>query len=44
MYKSEDRKTQMLFKELFPFGGQLDRENEWIKLSEMIPWVELEEV
>jgi hypothetical protein len=26
-----------------PFGGKLSRENRWIKMAELIPWVELED-
>jgi hypothetical protein len=36
--------TENLFKELFPYGGQLDQNNQWIKLSDIIPWDELEEI
>lgn len=43
-YKSRDRKTGNLFKDLFPYGGKLDANNQWIKLSEIVPWEELEEV
>lgn len=43
-YKSKDRQTGILFEELLPFGGQLDEENRWIKLSEKIPWEKLEEI
>lgn len=42
MYKPKDRDTYVLFPELFPFGGQLDERNRWLKISELIPWTELE--
>jgi IS5 family transposase len=42
MYKPQDRKTQILFPELFPFGGSLDRRNRWLRIRELIPWDELE--
>ncbi len=42
MYKSKDNKTPYLFEELFPFGGRLDANNRWIKISKLIPWEELE--
>lgn len=42
MYKAKDRKTQLLFKELFPFGGQLNETNRWLKIKELLPWEELE--
>lgn len=35
-------KNGVLFKELIPFGGQLDEDNRWIKLSELVPWDRLE--
>jgi hypothetical protein len=43
-YKSKDRKTGELFKELLPFGGQLSSNNRWMKLCELVPWEELEEI
>jgi len=30
--------TPGLFKELMPYGGQLDMDNFWIKLSQIVPW------
>jgi len=42
MYKAKDRRTPYLFKELFPFGGKLDENNRWIKITGLIPWDELE--
>ena len=42
MYKAKDRKTPILFKELFPFGGQLKETNRWLKIKKLIPWEELE--
>jgi hypothetical protein len=42
MYRGKDRKTLPLFAELFPFGGQLDPENRWIKIEPLIPWEEIE--
>ena len=43
MYTGKDRETPILFKELFPFGGQLDKTNRWLKIKDLIPWEELEE-
>jgi len=43
MYKSKDRKTLVLFPELFPFGGKLDENNRWLRIAELIPWDELED-
>ena len=37
-----DYQTKPLFSEMFPFGGQIDENNRWIKLSAMIPWNEFE--
>jgi IS5 family transposase len=42
MYKPKDRDTYVLFPELFPFGGKLDERNRWLRISELIPWAELE--
>ena len=42
MYKGKDRKTILLFSELFPFGGHLDPENRWLKIAKLIPWEQLE--
>lgn len=44
MYHSIDRLTTPLFPELFPFGGTLNADNDWIKLAGLIPWAELEAV
>ena len=44
MYRGKDKETGSLFSEIFPFGGSLDEENEWIKLSRLIPWAKMEEV
>lgn len=43
MYRSKDHKTISLFPDLFPFGGSLNEQNRWLRISEMIPWEELEE-
>ena len=42
MYKAKDHHTEPLFKELFPFGGKLDENNRWLKISQLIPWDQLE--
>ena len=41
-YKRKDRDTQNLFEDLFPYGGKLDVNNRWMKISKLIPWEELE--
>ena len=33
-------KTVPLFKELMPYAGQIDEENRWIKMAELLPWYE----
>jgi hypothetical protein len=38
LYRSKDKQNENLFSEIFPFGGSLDEENQWIKLSNLIPW------
>jgi len=43
MYKRKDRKTLPLFPELFLFGGKLDENNRWLRISELLPWEELED-
>lgn len=42
MYRKKDRNTQLLFKELMPFGGKLDENNRWLRLRELVPWKDLE--
>lgn len=42
MYKAKDRQTELLFQELFPFGGHLDETNRWLRIAELIPWEQLE--
>jgi hypothetical protein len=42
MRKPKDRDTHVLFPELFPFGGRKDELNRWLRISELIPWPELE--
>jgi hypothetical protein len=41
---SKDRKTLPLFPELFPLGGKLNENNRWLRISDLIPWEELEDV
>jgi len=43
MYRREHR-DQLSFQDfLLPFGGQLSGDNRWIKLTDLIPWDELED-
>lgn len=42
MYRGKNRQENYLFKELMPFGGQLEEENRWLKIKALIPWGELE--
>ncbi len=42
MYRGKNREENYLFKELTPFGGQLEKKNRWLKIKELIPWTELE--
>lgn len=44
MYKMKDRKSGFLFKEFKPFGNVLNEENRWLKIGQLIPWDELEEL
>jgi len=42
-YQRRDRLSEgSLFEGLMPFGGKLNSENRWIRLSEQISWDELE--
>ena len=43
-YKSKDRRTGNLFTEMMPFGGKLNSENRWMKLHDLIPWEEMEDI
>ena len=31
-----------IFKELSPYAGQIDKNNRWIKLAELVPWYEMD--
>lgn len=42
MYRGKDREETYLFKELQPFGGQLEEGNRWLKIKALIPWGEME--
>jgi hypothetical protein len=43
MYRKKNRDQNILFKELMPFGGQLDEANRWLRIKSLIPWDELED-
>ena len=44
MYKKADR-DQFSFEEFFmPFGGKLNTDNRWIKLSQIMPWDFIEDI
>jgi hypothetical protein len=43
MYRREHRHQLSLADFFLHFGGQLSRDNLWIKLAELIPWDELED-
>jgi hypothetical protein len=42
MYRGKNREEKYLFKELMPFGGQLEEGNRWLKIKRLIPWEGLE--
>lgn len=42
MYRGKVREETYLFRELMPFGGQLEEGNRWLKIKKLIPWGELE--
>ena len=33
-----------LFQDIMPYGGKLDENNRWIRLSELVPWTSLEKL
>jgi hypothetical protein len=33
MYKPQDRQTKPMFGELMSFGGQLDKNNRWLRMA-----------
>ena len=37
MYSEKDGREVPLFKELFPFGGQLEEDNRWLRIADLIP-------
>lgn len=43
-YQTKDHFTGDLFKEILPYGGKLNSDNRWIKLSRLVPWEVLEEI
>jgi IS5 family transposase len=43
MYLCKHRHQLSLADYFLPFGGNLSGDNRWIKLAEIIPWVELED-
>lgn len=43
MYKSNEKQTTIPDDFFLPFGGELNKENRWIKLAGIIPWWEFED-
>jgi len=43
-YQNKDHLTGNLFKEILPYGGKLNSENRWMKLSRLVPWDVLEKI
>ena len=41
-YQTKDHFTGNVFKEILPYGGKLNPDNRWIKLSHLVPWEILE--
>jgi hypothetical protein len=37
MYSGKDGRVVPLFEELFPFGGQLEADNRWLRIVDLIP-------
>lgn len=44
MYRDKDTETGNLFSELLPYGGKLDKKNQWMKLSGLIPWEKIKTI
>jgi hypothetical protein len=42
MYRKPDEKQFSFYDFILPFGGHLDGNNRWVKLSELIPWEQFE--
>jgi len=43
MYKHNERQTILPGEFFLPFGGELNDENRWCKLAQLIPWAEIED-
>jgi len=37
MHSGKGSRVVPLFEELFPFGGQLEEDNHWLKIADLIP-------
>ena len=44
MYRKTDRKQLILEDFIMPFGGKLDAENRWVKMSKLMPWEMIEDM
>ena len=44
MYRKTDRNQLMLEDFTMPFGGKLDAENRWVKMSKLMPWEMIEDM
>jgi len=43
-YQNKDHLTGNLFKDILPYGGKLNLNNRWMKLSGLVPWDILEKI
>jgi len=43
-YQNKDQLTGNLFKDILPYGGKLNPDNRWMKLSRLVPWDILEKI
>jgi len=43
-YQNKDHLTGNLFKDILPYGGKLNSDNRWMKLSRLVPWDVLENI
>ena len=43
-YQNKEQLTGNLFKDILPYGGKLNPDNRWMKLSRLMPWEILENI
>ena len=43
LYKSNEKQIMIPDDFLLPFGGKLDKYNPWVRLANIIPWLEFQD-